>query len=147
MNESINNELMRAIVLKVAYKPDAMVKAQAALLYVALAGEVFTADVIPMELRAGGDTTTPGAAVSSLSDTHKHGLGLITCVGRGKSPAASRNGAWVNRWRLRDGRRRSAVAWLEAHGLAMPDFGDGPLFARVAAAARAEKPLGWEYDA
>ena len=62
---TINPALMRAILLKIAFKPELMKRTEAAVLYVALAGQTFTADVIPGELRE--DNTTPGAVISLLA--------------------------------------------------------------------------------
>lgn len=107
---SITPEFLRAIILKTAFKPEPLRRAQAALLYVALEGETFTADLLPGEI-VGDDTKLAGCAVGSLAT-----MDLIQRVDRVKSPAKSRNGAWVNRWRLAEGRMATAKTWLTRHG-------------------------------
>lgn len=109
MND-LNPDLLRAIVLKVSFKPEALRRAQAALLYVALTGQEFTADVLPGEI-VGQDTTLAGCAVGALAT-----MKLIERVGRVKSPAKSRNGCYVNVWRLAAGRLEVVQTWLERQG-------------------------------
>lgn len=106
----MNADLLRAIILKVAFKPEPLRRAQACLLYVALTGETFSADCIPGEIR-GEDTKLSGCAVASLAT-----MGLIARVGRQASPAKSRNGAWVNTWQLAAGKRKAARTWLTRNG-------------------------------
>ncbi len=100
---------MRGILLKVAFKPEPLRRAQAALLYVGLAGDEFTADCLPGEIAT--DNTTAGCAVGALAT-----LRLIERTGRCKSPAPSRHSAWVNVWRLPAGRAETARTWLQRHG-------------------------------
>lgn len=109
----MNPELLRAIILKVAFKPEPLRRAQAALLYVALEGSCFTADVLPSEI-VGDDTRLAGCATGALAT-----LGLIDRVDRVKSPSKSRNGAWVNRWRLSDAKREAAMTWLSRQGFSV----------------------------
>jgi len=101
---------LRAVLLKVAFKPEPLRRAQAALLYVALSGETFTADVLPGEI-SGDDTTLAGCAVGSLAT-----MRLLARQGRVKSPAKSRNGAWVNLWSMADGKRETVKTWLKRNG-------------------------------
>ena len=110
-----NPDLLRAIVLKVSFKPEALRRAQAALLYVALAGVEFTADCLPAEV-VGEDTTLAGCAVGSLAT-----MRLIARTGRCKSPAKSRNGAWVNVWALAAFKRATVLTWLKRNGFPEPD--------------------------
>lgn len=106
----MNQDFLRGVLLKVAFKPEPLRQAQAALLYVALSGEEFTADVLPGEI-VGSDTRLAGCATGALSN-----IGLIERVERTMSPAPSRNGAWVNKWRLAAGKRETVRAWLSRHG-------------------------------
>jgi len=106
-------DFFRGVLLKVAFKPEPLRRAQAALLYVALEGKTFTADVLPGEI-TGGDTTLAGCAVGSLAT-----MRLIERVERVKSPAKSRNGAWVNVWRLASGRVETVKTWLGRQGFAV----------------------------
>lgn len=106
----MNESFFRAVVLKVAFKPEPLRRAQAALLYCALSGATFTADVLPAEV-TGEDTTLAGCAVGSLAT-----MKFIERVGRIKSPAPSRNGAWVNQWRLAEGKRETVKTWLSRNG-------------------------------
>jgi hypothetical protein len=135
---AINPALMRSILLKIAYKPELMKRTEAAVLYVALSGETFTADVIPGELRE--DNTTPGAVISTLAR-----LGLIENRGRCTSPAESRNGSEVRKWRMALGKRSAIEAWLKVNGFPPVDMGDGDLFGAITQATKTDKKEGWEY--
>lgn len=106
----MNAQLLRAIILKVAFKPEPLRRAQAALLYVALEGDTFTADVLPGEIVVG-DIYLSGCAVASLAT-----MKLIERVGRVPSPSPTRKAAWVNQWRLGTGKRETAKTWLERNG-------------------------------
>jgi hypothetical protein len=102
----MNPDFFRAVILKVAFKEEPLRRAQAALLYAALTGETFTADILPGEI-VGDDVTLAGCAVGALAT-----MRLLERVDRVKSPAKSRNGAWVNTWRLAHGKRNTALTWL-----------------------------------
>jgi len=106
----MNEDLAHAVMLKVAFKPEPLRRAQAALLYVALSGVEFTADVLPGEI-VGGDTRLAGCATGALAT-----MGLIERTGRVKSPSKTRNGAWVNQWRLATGKSAAVKTWLARHG-------------------------------
>ncbi len=103
----ISETFLRGILLKVAFKPEPLRKAQAMLLYVALTGEEFTGDVITRDV-SGEDIHLSGCAVATLSKLH-----LIQYVRRMKSPSKSRNGAFTNVWRLGDGKANLAKEWLK----------------------------------
>ncbi|MEK7781963.1 MAG: hypothetical protein AAB370_10735 [Verrucomicrobiota bacterium] len=106
----MNPDFARAIVLKVAFKPEPLRRAQAALLYVAMTGQSFTADCLPGEIVAG-DTKLPGLAVGTLAR-----IGLIQSLGFTRSPSLTRHGSWVQRWRLADGKDSTAKTWLKRNG-------------------------------
>lgn len=106
----MNADFLRAVILKVAFKPEPLRRAQAALIYVGLTGEQFTADVLPQEV-IQGDTRLAGCATGSLAT-----IGILERSGRCKSPAKSRNGAWVNVWRLPVSKYKTAKTWLARNG-------------------------------
>jgi len=106
----MNADFQRAVVLKTAFKPEPIRRAQAALLYVALAGQSFTADVLPGEI-VGDDISLPGLAVGTLAR-----IGLIQSLGFTRSPSKTRHGSWVQRWRLGDGKESTARTWLKRNG-------------------------------
>ena len=110
----MNDSFLRAVILKVAFNPEPLRKVQAALLYVALTGETFTADILPGEL-INGDTRLAGCATGALAT-----MRLIERVGRVKSPAKSRNGCWVNSWRIASGRIETVKVWLKRNGFELP---------------------------
>lgn len=120
---NINPDLLRAIVLKVSFKPEALRRAQAALLYVALSGNEFTADCLPGEI-VGEDTTLAGCAVGSLAT-----MKLIERCGRCKSPSPTRNGAWVNIWKLASFKKATAETWLKRNGFPIKEQPQAELFA------------------
>lgn len=106
----MNADFLRAIILKVAFKPEPLRRAQAALLYVALEGQDFTADVLPGEI-VGDDTKLAGCATGALAS-----MKLIRCVGRVRSPSPTRNGAKVNQWRIEESKRSTIKTWLLRNG-------------------------------
>lgn len=122
MSTTLDASFLRAVVLKVAYHPEIVRRTQAAIIYAALAGNAFTADeVLPKEI-TGDDVTVSGIAVGSLCS-----MKLLMRVGRCKSPAESRNGAWVNRWVLAYGKSGAAKTWLARNGFPPADVVTGQL--------------------
>jgi len=106
----MNADFLRAVVLKVAFKPEALRRAQAGYLFIALAGQSFTGDCLPAEI-TGDDPSLPGVAVRGLAR-----IGLIQSLGFTRSPSKTRHGSWVQRWRLGDGKESTARTWLKRNG-------------------------------
>lgn len=107
--------LLRAMVLKVAFHPEPLRRCQAMIVYAALTGTEFTADqCLPKEV-TGDDTKISGIAFGSLAT-----MKLITWVGRKKAGSASRNGAFTNIWTLAEGKRSTALTWLDRNGFPRP---------------------------
>lgn len=106
----MNTDFLRAVVLKTAFKPEPLRRAQAALLYVALSGQSFTGDCLPGEI-VGDDTKLPGLAVGTLAR-----IRLIQSCGFTRSPSTTRHGSWVQRWRLAPDKRTTAITWLRRNG-------------------------------
>ena len=68
------------------------------------------------EERIGRDvSTTAGCAVRLLAGG-KVGLCILELVAHVPSPAKSRRGSTVKKWRLAPGKRALAIAWLERNG-------------------------------
>jgi hypothetical protein len=116
-----DDPFIRAILLKIAFHPEKIRRAQAFLIYTALRGRTFTADCLPSEIV--DDNTTSGCAVKTLAINHV-GLGLLHFEGWVTSPAKSRHGAPVKSWRLADGQRETALTWLKRNGFPMPPIND-----------------------
>jgi hypothetical protein len=114
----INDNFWHGILLKLSFKPEKIKRTQAALLYVALRGEPFTADEVPKEIYE--DNTTSGCAVRILSGAQPFGLGLIEPCGLVRSKSKSRHGAIVRQWRLADGAGKLAMTWLVRNGFDLP---------------------------
>ncbi len=115
----INDNFWQGILLKLSFRPEKIKRTQAALIYAALAGDVFTADCVPKEVYE--DNTTSGCAVRILSGAKPCGLGILECCGWVKSPSKSRHGAAVRQWRLADGAERLARTWLSRNGFEQPE--------------------------
>ena len=113
---TLDPSLARAIVLKTMFHPQPLRRCQAAIIYAALLGGDFTADEVLCGELTNGDTKISGLAIASLASAR-----LIQCVGRCKSPAASRNGARVNIWRIAISKYNTALTWLERNGLPNPE--------------------------
>jgi len=129
----INESFWQGILLKLSFKPEKVRRTQAALIYVALTGETFTADTVPKEIR--DDNTTSGCAVKTLAGG-RNGLGLLEFVGWVTSPAKSRHGAPVKSWRLAQGKRELALTWLKRNGFDLPPETD--LFGTITTAQNGE---------
>lgn len=101
-----------AVVTMTAHKPERMKRAQAALLYLGLQGYDFTAADLPAEVTEGS-AHLAGAATGALV-----AQGLLTVVGRVKSPKPDAKGRKLDVLRLTDDRRATAKNWLRANGYA-----------------------------
>jgi len=112
---AMDTSLVRAIVLKVAFHGQQLRRCQAALIYGGLHGHAFTADELLVGELVGDDTKISGISIASLAS-----IGLLERVGRCRSPAPSRNGAWVNQWRLVAVKRSTALTWLDRNGFPKP---------------------------
>lgn len=93
-----------------AHKPQAMRRAQAALLYLGLQGFEFTAADLPSEVTEGSQHIA-GAATGALV-----AQGLLVVTGRIKSPKPEAKGRKLDVLRLPDDRRATAKHWLRANG-------------------------------
>lgn len=122
MNPQLEPSFVAAILLKTAFHPEVVRRAQAALIYAAFSGESFTADEVLTKDLIGEDTTVSGIAIGSLAS-----MKLLMRVGRCKSPAPSRNGCYVNRWMLAYGKQATARTWLTRNGFAPAAVSSGQL--------------------
>jgi len=104
------NDLMRAVILVVAFKAEDFHAACAALIYRALAGGDFTAACLPAEITKG-DIHVSGLAVKMLQK-----CGLIVCVGYLPSPDPAAKGRILRSWRLAPAKESTARTWLQRHG-------------------------------
>jgi hypothetical protein len=103
-------DLMRQIILVVAFKDDAFHGVCAALLYRALQGDDFTAAALPGEITKG-DIHVAGLAVKMLQK-----CGLIVAVGYAPSPNPNAKGRILRNWRLAPSKASTARTWLARHG-------------------------------
>ena len=110
MNTNLDAQFLAAVTLMVGFKPEPMKRAQAALLYMGLSGFDFTAAELP-ESVVDGSKHIAGAATGSLV-----AIGLLTVVGRQKSPDPAAKGRKLDVLRLQDDKRATAKAWLRANG-------------------------------
>ncbi len=102
-------DLMRAIILVVAFKESDFHAVCAALLYRALAGGDFTAACLPGEITKG-DIHVSGLAIKMLQK-----CGLIVCVGYLPSPDPAAKGRILRSWRLAPSMESTARTWLARH--------------------------------
>jgi len=117
----IDDSFLRACLLKVAFHPEQLRRCQAMIMYAALEGGEFTADeCLPGEAttKDGGeqDPKIAGIAFGSLAS-----MKIITWVDRKKAERASRNGAYTNVWMLAEGKRETALTWLDRNGFPRPE--------------------------
>lgn len=107
---TLSVDFLRAVVLMTGFKHGPMMRAQAALLYMALEGGTFTAADLPGEITAG-NTHLAGAATGSLIS-----VGLLVVKGRIKSPIKDAKGRKLDL--LEGGETGRIRAWLRANGYA-----------------------------
>lgn len=100
------------------FKHQRMVAVEGALIHMALAGGDFTAAELPSEITAGSKHIA-GAATGALVS-----IGLLSVVGRTKSPNLNAKGRKLDLLRLAPDKRGSAVAWLRANELPAPMPGE-----------------------
>ncbi len=94
MSTTLDKDFLRAVILTVGFRGDAMHSACAALLMIGLRGQDFTGADLPGELTQGSKTLA-GCACGYLT-----AAGLVECVGRIKSPNPDAKGRKVNQLRI-----------------------------------------------
>jgi hypothetical protein len=107
---TLDSQFLRAVVIMTGFKPNRMLRAQAALLSFALKYQDFTAHDIPAEITEGSKHVA-GAATGALI-----AAGLLTVVDRIKSPDPKAKGRKLDVLRLASGKLHTARAWLTANG-------------------------------
>lgn len=110
MTTTLDAQFLRAVCLVCGFKPRPMVAAQAGLLLIGLRGHEFTAADLPGEL--GGKHLSGCAAGALVAE------GLLTVVGRVKSPNVNAKGRKLNLMRVACA--ATARAWLRANEVAEP---------------------------
>lgn len=115
MTTTLAPDFLRAVVLMTGFKPHRMRRVQAALLYCALETDRFTAAVLPAEVTRRDDGSPDrhiaGAATGALIV-----IGLLTAVGRVKSPVKESKGRKLDL--LTAANVANIRAWLRANGYA-----------------------------
>jgi len=111
MTTTLAPEFLRAVCLMVGFKPQAMVRAQAALLLIGLRQVEFTAADLPGEV-AGQHIS--GAATGALISQ-----GLLTVIRRARSPNPNAKGRKLDVVRLSS--VALALTWLRANGIEARD--------------------------
>jgi hypothetical protein len=106
---TLDPQFLRAVVLMTGFKPSPMLRAQAALLTIALRYSDFTAADIPKEI-TNGSKHLAGCATGALI-----ALGLLTVIKRVPSPDPAAKGRKLDLLRLTEGKTHSARAWLKAN--------------------------------
>lgn len=108
---TLEPSFLQAALLMMNFKGKRMTAVQGAMLALALDGRTITAVDIP-DILVAGSTHLAGAACGALV-----ALDLLEVVGRVKSPKPNAKGRKLDQFRLADGRRGAANAWLNANGL------------------------------
>jgi hypothetical protein len=93
-----------------SFKGTAMLRCQAALLWMALKNEEFSAAQLPAEI-TNGNVHLAGAATGALI-----AQGLLVVVGRVKSPVPSAKGRKLDLLRINPNKRETARTWLVRNG-------------------------------
>jgi hypothetical protein len=115
MSSTFDPSFLSAIVLKCAFHPERLRRVQGALLYAALEGVEFTTDEVLSDDLTDKDPKIAGCAIGALASVK-----LLERTDRCKSSSPTRNGAWVNRWRLATGKYETARTWLARNGFELP---------------------------
>ena len=100
---------LRMVVVATMFKPDGMRRIEAALVALSLTEQAFTAAELPDEVTAG-DRHLPGCATGGLL-----AAGVLTCIGRVKSPNKDAKGRKVDL--LRATSRELSRTWLKRNGI------------------------------
>lgn len=108
MSTTLESSFLRAVCLMVAFKPERMARAQAALLLIGLEKSEFTAAELPCEVTEG-NRHVAGAASGNLVAT-----GMLTVTRRIKSPDPRAKGRKLDVFTLAS--RNKALTWLHANG-------------------------------
>lgn len=111
MTTTLESSFLRAVCLMVAFKPEKMVRAQAALLLIGLEHAEFTAADLPGEITEGSRHIA-GASCGALV-----AMELLTVTRRIKSPDPKAKGRKLDVFTLAS--RERARAWLRSNGVAM----------------------------
>lgn len=110
MSATLSPDFLRAVIVTVGFRGDAMHAACAALLLIGLRGETFSGADLPAEITQGSKTLA-GCACGYLT-----AAGLVECVGRIKSPHPDAKGRRVNLMRIPATKVAVARVWLARHG-------------------------------
>ena len=107
MTTTLDSSFLRAVILMCGFQDKPMKNAQAGLLLIGLKQPEFSAADLPAEL---GGKHLSGAATGALVST-----GLVTVIGRIKSPHKSAKGRRVDVLRVTN--REKAKTWLRSNGI------------------------------
>ena len=107
MTTTLDSSFLRAVILMCGFQDKPMKNAQAGLLLIGLKQPEFSAADLPAEL---GGKHLSGAATGALVST-----GLVTVIGRIKSPHKSAKGRRVDVLRVTN--REKAKTWLRSNGV------------------------------
>lgn len=110
MTTTLDPQFLRAVVLMTGFKPQPMLRAQAALLALGLKYLDFTAASIPAEI-TNGSKHVAGAATGALI-----AAGFLQVIDRIPSPDPKAKGRKLDLLRLAAGKSHAARAWLAANG-------------------------------
>lgn len=114
MTTTLEPSFLRSVVLMTSFKGTAMLRCQAALLWMALKDQEFTAADLPGEV-TNGNTHLAGAATGALI-----AQGLLEVVGRQKSPIPSAKGRKLDVLHINPPKRETARTWLARNGFDQP---------------------------
>lgn len=128
MTTTLEPAFLQAVVTMTAFKPEKMKRAQAALLYLALRGQEFTAADLPAGVTEGSKHIA-GAATGSLV-----AIGMLEVTRRMKSPDPAAKGRKLDVLRLAPDKWATAKQWLRANGFACEIEAQSELFGKESAA-------------
>ena len=114
----LSPDFLRAIALQAGFKPKLSVGVQGALLLIGLEKPTFTAAELPADV-TGGSKHISGAATGNLIS-----IGLLTVVGRVKSPNPNAKHRKLDLLTITPGKMSTVKAWLKTNGF---NFGTGQL--------------------
>lgn len=114
MSTTLEPSFLAACLTIGAFKNKRMLAAQGGLIGLALTRASFTAADLPESI-VGGSSHLSGAATGSLIS-----IGILTVVGRVKSPKPNAHGRKLDQLSLADGKRATALAFLRSNDLPHP---------------------------
>lgn len=113
---TLDNSLLRSIILASSFRGSDFTRCQAAFLMILLAGIDADAGMLPQEVCMNSQTNEPDPHLAGMACASLCSQKLIESVGRVRSSSPLANGRKVSLWRIAPNKRQTVLTWLSRHG-------------------------------